>query len=192
MVDTQKWPELEKAAAGKRRELVLQGPAVDERISANGGLSSAVYSLTLLNYLEISQCPGLTEIHEDIQQLSNLQSLILCRNKLASMPDVIDNLKFLRVLDLSGNNLKSLPDGITRLKELNTLNVSCNSLEVLPEGFSQCTKLFTVNISKNRITAFPPEFFSERLDLLSTLVASENLIEELSADINKLAGLKVG
>lgn len=191
MVDTQKWPELEKALAGKRRELVLQGPAVDKRISANGGLSSALYSLKLLNYLEISQCPGLTEIHEDIQQLSNLQSLILCRNKLASIPDVIDNLKFLKVLDLSGNNLKSLPDGITRLNELNTLNVSCNSLEVLPEGFSQCTKLFTVNISKNRITAFPPDFFSERLDLLSTLVASENLIEELNADINKLAGLKV-
>lgn len=192
MDDMEKWPEIEKAASGKRRELVLQGPTIDGRISSNRGLASAIYSLTLLNYLEVSQCPSLTEIHEDIQHLTNLQSLILCRNKLTSIPNVVGNLKSLKVLDLSVNNLRVLPEGITQLKELNTLNVSCNSLEVLPEGLSQCTKLSTINISKNRITAFPADFYSERLDLLSTLVASDNAIEQLSGDIHKLAALKVG
>uniref|UniRef100_A0A3Q3XGY2 B3/B4 tRNA-binding domain-containing protein n=1 Tax=Mola mola TaxID=94237 RepID=A0A3Q3XGY2_MOLML len=191
MDDTQKWPEIEKAAAGKRHELVLQGPAVDKRIASNGGLASAIYSLTLLNYLEVSQCPSLTEIHEDIQQLTNLQSLILCRNKLASIPNVVDSLKSLKVLDLSVNNLKVLPEGITLLKELNTLNVSCNSLEVLPEGLSQCTKLSTINISKNHISGLPADFCSERLDLLSTLVAADNRIERLTGEIHKLAALKV-
>lgn len=187
----EKWPEIVKAATGNRRELVLQGPLVDGRISSNGGLDSAIYSLTLLNYLEVSQCPSLTAIHEDIQHLTNLQSLILCRNKLASVPNVVGNLKSLRVLDLSVNNLGVLPEGITQLKELNTLNVSCNSLEVLPEGLSQCTKLSSVNISKNRITRFPADFFSERLDLLSTLIASDNTIDQLSGDIHKLSALKV-
>lgn len=176
---------------GNRRELVLQGPSVDGRISSNGGLTSAIYSLTLLNYLEVSQCPSLTAIHEDIRHLTNLQSLILCRNKLASVPNVFGSLKSLRVLDLSVNNLGVLPEGITQLRELNTLNVSCNSLEVLPEGLSQCTKLSSINISKNRITRFPADFYSERLDLLSTLVASDNTIEQLSGDIHKLAALKV-
>lgn len=192
MDDTQKWPEIEKASAGKRRELVLQGSVVDGRISSNGGLASAIYSLTLLNYLEISQCPSLTEIHEDIQQLTNLQSLILCRNKLATIPDAIDKLTSLKVLDLSVNNLKSLPEGITRLRELNTINVSCNCLEVLPDGLNQCTKLSTINISKNRIMGFPSDFFSEDLDLLSSVMASDNSIVRLSADIQKLAALKVG
>ncbi|XP_042347252.1 leucine-rich repeat-containing protein 47 [Plectropomus leopardus] len=191
MGDMEEWPEIEKAATEKRRELVFQGPAVDKRISSNGGLASALYSLTLLNYLEVSQCPSLTEIHEDIQHLTNLQSLILCRNKLASIPDVFGSLKSLKVLDLSVNNLSVLPEGITQLKELNTLNVSCNSLEVLPEGLSQCTKLSTINISKNLITCFPADFYSERLDLLSTLVASDNSIEQLSGDVHKLAALKV-
>ncbi|XP_044066910.1 leucine-rich repeat-containing protein 47 [Siniperca chuatsi] len=191
MDDMEKWPEIEKAASGKRRELVLQGPAIDGRISSNGGLDSAIYSLTLLNYLEVSQCPSLTEIHEDIQHLTNLQSLILCRNKLTSIPNVVGNLKSLKVLDLSVNNLRVLPEGITQLRELNTLNVSCNSLEVLPEGLSQCTKLSNINISKNHITGFPADFYSERLDLLSTLVASDNSIEQLSGDIHKLAALKV-
>ncbi|XP_040922127.1 leucine-rich repeat-containing protein 47 [Toxotes jaculatrix] len=190
MGDMEKWPEIEKAATEKRRELVLQGPGVDKRISSHGGLAASIYSLTLLNYLEVSQCPSLTEIHEDIQHLTTLQSLILCRNKLASIPNVIGSLKSLRVLDLSVNNLRVLPEGIIQLRELNTLNVSCNSLEVLPEGLSQCTKLCNINISKNHITSFPADFFSERLDLLSTLVASDNSIEELSGDIHKLAALK--
>uniref|UniRef100_A0A665T2T2 Leucine rich repeat containing 47 n=2 Tax=Echeneis naucrates TaxID=173247 RepID=A0A665T2T2_ECHNA len=191
MGDTEKWPEIEKAAAEKRRELVLQGPAVDSRISSHGGLTASVYSLTLLNYLEVSQCPSLTEIHEDIQRLTSLQSLILCRNKLASIPDVIGNLKSLKVLDLSVNNLTVLPEGIGQLKELNTLNVSCNGLEVLPEGLSRCTKLSTINISKNHITALPADFYSERLDLLSSLVASDNSIQQLSGDVSKLSALKV-
>ena len=192
MDDMEEWPEIEKAAAGKRRELVLQGSTVDERISSNGGLTSTIYSLTLLNYLEVSQCPSLTEIHEDIQHLTNLQSLILCRNKLASVPNVVGSLKSLKVLDLSVNNLRVLPEEITQLKELNTLNVSCNSLEVLPEGLSRCTKLSNINISKNHITGFPADFYSEKLDLLSTLVASDNSIDLLSGDIHKLAALKVG
>lgn len=191
MDDIEKWPEIEKASAGKRRELVLQGSVVDERISS-GGLTSAIYSLKLLNYLEISQCASLTEIHEDIQQLTNLQNLILCRNKLSSFPDVIHKLTSLKVLDLSVNNLKRLPEGITRLRELNTLNVSCNALEVLPDGLNQCTKLSTINISKNCIIGFPADFFSEDLDLLSSVVASDNSIDQLSADIHRLAALKVG
>lgn len=191
MDDPQKWPEVEKAEAGKRRELVLQGPVVDRRISSSGGLTSAVYSLTLLNYLEVSQCPSLTEIHGDIQRLTNLQSLILCRNKLALVPDVFDKLQSLKVLDLSVNNLTVLPEGITLLRELNTLNVSCNNLEVLPSGLSRCTKLSNINISKNRITEFPADFYSDNLDLLSTLVASDNLIEQLSGEIYKLSALKV-
>uniref|UniRef100_A0A3Q3J341 B3/B4 tRNA-binding domain-containing protein n=2 Tax=Monopterus albus TaxID=43700 RepID=A0A3Q3J341_MONAL len=191
MDSMEKWPEIETAVAEKRRELVLQGSAIDKRISSNGGLTSSIYSLTLLNYLEVSQCPSLTEIHEDIQHLTNLQSLILCRNKLAFIPNVIGNLKSLKVLDLSVNNLRVLPEGITQLKELNTLNVSCNDLEVLPEGLSMCPKLSSINISKNHITGFPANFYSERLGLLSTLVASDNLVEELSGDIHKLVALKV-
>ncbi|XP_029910941.1 leucine-rich repeat-containing protein 47 [Myripristis murdjan] len=191
MDDSKEWPEVEKAGKERRRELVLQGAAVDKRISSNGGLNPAIYSLTLLNYLEISQCPSLTEIHDDIKHLTNLQSLILCRNKLVSIPRAIGGLGSVKVLDLSVNNLRVLPEEITRLAELNTLNVSCNSLEALPEGLSQCTKLSTINISKNHITAFPDDFYSERLDLLSTVIASDNSIQELSADVHKLSALKM-
>ncbi|XP_004070363.3 leucine-rich repeat-containing protein 47 [Oryzias latipes] len=191
MDDTDVWPEIEKAATEKRRELVLHGPAIDERVSSNQGLDASIYSLKLLNYLEVSQCPSLTEIHADIQLLTNLQSLILCRNKLASIPHVIGRLKALKVLDVSVNNLTAVPEEITQLPELRTLNASCNSLELLPDGLSRCSKLSTINVSKNRLTAFPPDLFSRDLELLSSLVASDNCIQELSGDIHQLAALKV-
>nr|XP_057940929.1 leucine-rich repeat-containing protein 47 [Doryrhamphus excisus] len=191
MDEMKTWPEVEKVATEKRRELVLQGAAADKKISTHGGLTPAIYSLKLLNYLEVSQCPSLTKLHDDIQHLSNLQSLILCRNKLDCIPDVIGSLKSLKVLDVSVNNLKVLPEGVTRLQELTTLNVSCNSMEALPNGLSQCTKLSTINISKNRISGFPEDLCSERLDLLCTLVASDNAIVELSRDIYRLPALKV-
>ncbi|KAM9785668.1 leucine-rich repeat-containing protein 47 [Neosynchiropus ocellatus] len=185
------WAEIEKAASEKRRELVLQGNSVDKRISSNGGLPLSVYSLVLLNYLEVSQCPSWTELHVDIQKLTNLQSLILCRNKLSSVPNVIGSLRALKVLDLSVNNLNALPVEVTQLAELTTLNVSCNKLEALPDGLSNCHKLSTINISKNNIASLPADICSEKLDLLSSLVASENSIEELSGDVSMLGALKV-
>lgn len=163
---------------------------MDIRVSSDGGLSSAVYSLTLLNYLEVSQCPSLTQVHEDIKHLTNLQSLILCRNKLAVVPNVA-SFQSLKVLDLSVNELDALPEGLSQLNELTTLNVSCNRLEALPEGLSYCAKLATINLSKNHISSLPPDLFSGRLELLATLLASDNGIQELSGDVHRLPALKV-
>ncbi|XP_026102141.1 leucine-rich repeat-containing protein 47-like [Carassius auratus] len=49
------WPEIEKAENENRRELVLQGSAVHKKIQSSGGFHARLYSLSLLNYLEISQ-----------------------------------------------------------------------------------------------------------------------------------------
>ncbi|XP_036388296.1 leucine-rich repeat-containing protein 47 [Megalops cyprinoides] len=185
----EKWAEIERAASEKRRELVLQGPNIDKKIQT-GGLNPSIYSLTLLNYLEISQCPSLLEIHEEIQNLTHLQSLILCRNKISTIPKAVGSLKSLKVLDVSVNELKALPDELSQLSELNTLNVSCNKITGLPNGLSKCAKLSSINISKNEISRLPEDLYSAELELLSTIIASENAIEELSGDISNLPALK--
>ncbi|XP_066546666.1 leucine-rich repeat-containing protein 47 [Amia ocellicauda] len=184
------WEEIEKAGREKRRELVLQGVNIDQKIQESGGLNPRIYSLTLLNYLEISQCPSLREIHQGIERLVHLQSLILCRNKLSQIPRAVGQLKALKVLDVSVNELQALPDEVSQLCELNTLNVSCNKISALPGGLSKCVKLSTINVSKNEISRFPDDLYSEDLDLLSTIVASENCIEELSGEIHNLVALK--
>lgn len=185
------WIEIQKAASEKRRELVLQGPSIDKKI-VSGGLDVSIYSLSLLNYLEISQCPNLTEIHPEIANLINLQSLILCRNKLCSVPEAIGSLKSLKVLDVSVNDLTCLPVELSHLSELNTLNVSCNRIRSLPDGLSKCVKLVSINVSKNEISNLPEDLFSSDLEHLSTIIASENAIEELSGNIYALSVLKVG
>uniref|UniRef100_A0A8C9RSR6 Leucine rich repeat containing 47 n=1 Tax=Scleropages formosus TaxID=113540 RepID=A0A8C9RSR6_SCLFO len=184
------WTEIHRAESEKRRELVLQGPSVDRRIQS-GGLDPTIYRLSLLNYLEISQCPSLTEVHGDIGRLSNLQSLILCRNKLGSLPQELGALKVLRVLDVSANELRSLPDELSQLGELNTLNASCNRIEALPGGLGRLAKLSSINFSKNEVRLLPEELFSPGLEHLSAIVASENRIEELSGDVQQLPALKV-
>ncbi|XP_076860083.1 leucine-rich repeat-containing protein 47 [Brachyhypopomus gauderio] len=185
------WAEIEKAEKENRRELVLQGLAVDKKIQTNGGIHAKLYSLVLLNYLEVSQCPSLNEIHENIKKLSHLQSLILCRNKISSVPKSIGELKSVKVLDLSVNNLLALPEEICLLSELTTLNISCNSISALPNGLSQCTKLSSINVSKNALAQLPEDLCSSRLELLNTIIASENAIEQLSNEIHNLPALKV-
>ncbi|XP_026105454.1 leucine-rich repeat-containing protein 47-like [Carassius auratus] len=185
------WPEIEKVEKENRRELVLQGSAVDKKIQSSGGLHARLYSLSLLNYLEISQCPSLHEIHENISHLSHLQSLILCRNKLTAVPKSIGDLKAIKVLDLSVNQLQALPEEICALSELNTLNVSCNSITALPDGLSKCVKLASINVSKNALSRLPDDLWCSKLELLSTIIASENAIEELSSEVHNLSALKV-
>ncbi|XP_060788229.1 leucine-rich repeat-containing protein 47 [Neoarius graeffei] len=185
------WLEIEKAEKENRRELVLQGAAVDEKIKKSDGIHPRLYSLSLLNYLEISQCPSLYEIHENIKNLSHLQSLILCRNKISSVPKSIGELKSLKVLDLSVNELQALPEEICALSELTALNVSCNSITALPDGLSRCTKLSSINVGKNALVCLPEDLCSSKLELLNTVIASENIIEQLSSDIHNLPALKV-
>ncbi|KAF4072471.1 hypothetical protein AMELA_G00263420 [Ameiurus melas] len=185
------WPEIEKAEKENRRELVLQGAAVDEKIKTSDGIHPRLYSLNLLNYLEISQCPSLRVIHVNIKNLSHLQSLILCRNKISSVPKSIGELKSLKVLDLSVNELQALPEEICSLSELTTLNVSCNSIATLPDGLSCCTKLSSINVGKNALVCLPEDLCSSKLELLNTVIASENIIEQLSSDIHNLSALKV-
>ncbi|MGH0177795.1 UNVERIFIED_CONTAM: hypothetical protein FKN15_075895 [Acipenser sinensis] len=185
------WAEkIEKAEKEKRRELVLQGQLTDKKIQQTSSLNPKIYSLTLLNYLEVSQSPSLREIDAGIGNLIHLQSLLLCRNKLSEIPRAVGSLKSLKVLDVSVNELQALPEEISQLCDLNTLNVSCNQIKALPTGLSKCVKLAIINISKNEISAFPADFFSDDLDLLSTIVANENAIADISGEISNLSALK--
>ncbi|XP_007236744.3 leucine-rich repeat-containing protein 47 [Astyanax mexicanus] len=185
------WPELQRAEEERRRELVLQGPGVDERMAGSGEPHPALYSLTALNYLEISQCPSLRSLRPELRSLARLQSLVLCRNGLRSVPGSLGELPGLRVLDLSANALRELPAELSGLAELTTLNLSCNQLTQLPGGLSRCSRLSSINISKNSLEELPEDLYSPSLELLNTIIASENQIQQLSSSIHNLPALKV-
>ncbi|KAG8434258.1 hypothetical protein GDO86_012581 [Hymenochirus boettgeri] len=188
-VGTVKWPELEKGE--KRRELVLQGPGLDSKFRLCAGqLPVQLFDLTLLNYLEVSGCSELLEVPAGIGRLTNLQSLVLCRNKLRVISSAVGHLRLLRLLDVSGNELKELPADVCGLPELCTLNVSWNRLQDLPDGLERCSKLAELNVSRNLLTSFPPGLMSRQQGLLSSICAADNHIQKLTGDISQLSNLK--
>lgn len=197
------WPELEQAEQQRRRELLLTGPALEERVRAAGGrLPPRLFSLSLLHYLEVSGCGSLREPGPGLARgLPQLQSLVLRRNALGpGLSPELGPLPALRVLDLSGNALEALPPGQglgpaepPGLPQLQTLNLSGNRLRELPADLARCApRLQTLNLTGNRLDSFPVELFRPgALPLLSELAAADNCLRELSPDIAHLASLKV-
>ncbi|KAM7098139.1 leucine-rich repeat-containing protein 47 [Molossus nigricans] len=196
------WPELELAERQRRRELLLTGPALEERVRAAGGrLPPRLFTLSLLHYLEVSGCGSLREPGPGLAQgLPQLQSLVLRRNALGpGLSPELGPLPALRVLDLSGNALEALPPGQglgpaepPGLPQLQSLNLSGNRLRELPADLARCApRLQTLNLTGNCLDAFPAELFRPgALPLLSELAAADNCLRELSPDIAHLASLK--
>ncbi|XP_059944836.1 leucine-rich repeat-containing protein 47 [Mesoplodon densirostris] len=201
-VVSEAWPELELAERERRRELLLTGPGLEQRVRAAGGrLPPRLFTLPLLHYLEVSGCGSLREPGPGLAQgLPQLHSLVLRRNALG--PGLIPELgplPALRVLDLSGNALEALPPGQglgpaepPGLPQLQSLNLSGNRLRELPADLARCApRLQTLNLTGNRLDAFPAALFSPgALPLLSELAAADNCLRELSPEIAHLASLK--
>ncbi|CAH7448020.1 Lrrc47 [Phodopus roborovskii] len=196
------WPELELAERERRRELLLTGPGLEERVKAAGGrLPPRLFTLPLLHYLEVSGCSSLRAPGPGLAQgLPQLHSLVLRRNALGpGLSPELGPLPALRVLDLSGNALEALPPGEglgpaepPGLPQLQSLNLSGNRLRELPADLARCApRLQTLNLTGNCLDAFPAELFRPgALPLLSELAAADNRLRELSRDIAHLASLK--
>ncbi|XP_020013964.2 leucine-rich repeat-containing protein 47 [Castor canadensis] len=197
------WPELELAERERRRELLLTGPGLEERVRAAGGrLPPRLFTLPLLHYLEVSGCGSLRAPGPGLAQgLPQLHSLVLRRNALGpGLSPELGPLPALRVLDLSGNALEALPPGEglgpadpPGFPQLQSLNLSGNRLRELPANLARCApRLQSLNLTGNCLDAFPVELFQPgALPLLSELAAADNCLRELSPDIAHLASLKV-
>ncbi|XP_030661545.1 leucine-rich repeat-containing protein 47 [Nomascus leucogenys] len=199
---SESWPELELAERERRRELLLTGPGLEERVRAAGGqLPPRLFTLPLLHYLEVSGCGSLRAPGPGLAQgLPQLHSLVLRRNALGpGLSPELGPLPALRVLDLSGNALEALPPGQglgpaepPGLPQLQSLNLSGNRLRELPADLARCApRLQSLNLTGNCLDSFPAELFRPgALPLLSELAAADNCLRELSPDIAHLASLK--
>lgn len=180
------WEEVETAKKENRREIILSGKKISERIDKHG-LDKAIFDLTNLNYLNIHET-SLEAVPEEISKLENLQTLVLHSNKLKNVTATIALLEKLKILDLSRNSLKEIPEEFVKLSQLVTLNVSFNELEKLPP-FTNSTKLATLDASNNKFKEFPDICHLE-LTSLAEIKLSNNVIEEIPSGIGTLSNLK--
>ncbi|MEO7840152.1 MAG: COR domain-containing protein [Anaerolineales bacterium] len=129
----------------------------------------------------------ITEIHNDVFELSLLTSLDLSYNELIDLPEFLTKLKNLKTLDLNFNKLASLPEAITKLQNLKTLDLSHNQLASLPESIGKLQNLKKLRLDDNQLTNLP-ESISE-LENLTLLNLYRNQFASLPESIGKLKKL---
>ena len=83
---------------------------------------------------------GLTTIPPEVFELTNLKQLFLDSNKLTDLPQNVGQLTNLKVLSLSGNRLTTLPPELFELSGITGLWLDNNSLTAFPPDLGKLIK----------------------------------------------------
>jgi len=141
----------------------------------------------------------LSELPTELWSLRNLEVLKLgieylgIKNQLTQIPQEISNLTQLQTLDLSSNQLMTLPDSLIQLPKLHSLSVVDNQLMTLPEWLGELTQLQFLNLSSNQLTVLP-ESIGQLTQLQSLILIDNNLtgIPESLGQLTRLQSLNFG
>lgn len=134
----------------------------------------------------------LTEIPEQIFQLSKLKRLEITDNNISDIPECFFNLSNLEYLDFSRNKIHQIPSSISKLSNLKVLKISGNLLESIPLDLFSNIELTQLNFSDNQINSIPSEII--KLSNIEYLNFSNNELEEIQSSIlhfSKLNSLNI-
>lgn len=137
--------------------------------------------------LDLSDCE-LTEVPEEVFNLSNLRELSLAGNQLTTLPGSIAALSNLERFVIAGNRLRDLPEEITQLSELVGLWAHGNVLHTLPDDWSQLTKLQSLSLAGNALQNVPCSIVS--LTALTELNLAGNKLAQLPPGLQGLCQLE--
>lgn len=89
--------------------------------------------------------------------MKNLESLLLAKNRLKTLPDTICYLSNLLELDVSFNELTDLTPCIGYLEKLKTLKLTSNQISKLPTEIRALVSLTTLELGHNPLCSLPAE-----------------------------------
>jgi internalin A len=150
-------------------------------------LPEEIGQLTNLTALDLS-ANLLSTLPESIGQLTNLTALSLQNNRLTALPDSIGQLTNLTTLNLWHNQLNSLPESIGQLTNFTSLYLHANHLTTLPESIGQLTNLTALNLWHNQLNSLPKSI--GQLTNLAWLDCNSNQLVSLPTEIEKLTNLR--
>ncbi|KAL9448690.1 hypothetical protein AB3S75_016061 [Citrus x aurantiifolia] len=144
---------------------------VEEGIQSSSSSRNRRYTSSLLEKLEIRDCPSLTCIFSKNELPATLESLEVGNlppslkslhvqgcSKLESVAERLDNNTSLEYINISNcENLKILPSGLHNLRQLQEIEIwECENLVSFPEGGLPCAKLGKLRIyGCERLEALP-------------------------------------
>jgi Leucine-rich repeat (LRR) protein len=131
--------------------------------------------LLKLNSLNLEDC-NITELPQEIGNLTNLVKFRLSYNQLTSLPQEISNLNNLTEFNLSKNKLTNLPKEILNLSKLTKLWLSSNHLINLPNKIDSLNNLTEFYLYGNQLTSLPKEICNLTNLLKCDLSYNSNLI----------------
>ncbi|XP_059436522.1 putative disease resistance RPP13-like protein 1 [Corylus avellana] len=146
-------------------------------------------SASLLEYLEILECPSLKSLTSSGELPTTLKHLIikLCGQLKSIGKSFHHNSSLIKIVIWRCENLKSLPTGIHTLRNLNIY--ACNEMQALPNCIHNITSLRNLNIWKCPRISFPEEGFPTNLTLLQ--IWDCNITESLLEwGLHRLTSLK--
>jgi len=129
----------------------------------------------------------LTELPDEVCELTALTMLDLSGNRLASLPESISDLTRLTELNLYDNKLTGLPESIGRLTALAHLDLGYNRLTSLVHSIGDLVALVTLDLPRNDLTRLPNSFGD--LTALKRLDLRDNFLETLPESLGKLTAL---
>ena len=97
----------------------------------------------------------ITQLPDNIGQISELESLFIEKHDLSGLPDSFTLLTNLVTLGISNNYLISLPEDFGNLTNLETLDLGYNQLESIPESIGALTNLVYLFLFNNHLTSLP-------------------------------------
>lgn len=130
---------------------------------------------------------NLTNLPEEIGDLTLLTVLRVDDNRLTCLPDSVGRLSHLEELQAGQNRLSKLPASIGLLRKLETLMLNENLLEELPVELGSCQRLTVLSLRKNRLEHLPPEM--GHLSRLRVVNLSCNRLLHLPVSFLKLPSL---
>jgi len=147
----------------------------------NDSIFKIILQLNNLKYLELRSTHNITQIPNEISNLSTLEYLNLDDNKIEKISDEISKLTFLKTLILSRNHLTSIPNGIAKITNLEKLNLSSNKITTILNYISNLISLKSI-ITSNKMS---------KLANFKELKLSETQLKSILLSLFQLNKLKV-
>ncbi len=127
---------------------VILMPSSFERHFTTGNLSSLFGVKEIL--VDSNHSQKLSEIPENIGDLTNLESLNLSFNNITLIPDSLYHLKCLKYLNLSRNKLQRIPAFISKMKLLKDIVVYANPFKELDDNLAFKTYPYNHQYNKDK------------------------------------------